>query len=101
MKLSWTRAALNKLIEIEEFIARDNPRRAEDFIDYLIERTSLISKNPEVGRIVPEIANITTRELLIRNYRVVHKVKVGAVDILTVFEGHKLPRRDEILDDPK
>ena len=100
MKLSWTPEALNRLVEIEEFIAQDSPERAEDFINYLIERVSLILDNPEIGRIVPEISNITIRELLIKNYRVVYRVKTTAIEILTVFEGHRLIRRDEIQSDP-
>ena len=101
MKLSWTREAVNRLVEIEEFIGQDSPGRAENFIDYLLERVSLIPSNPEIGRMVPEISNFTIRELLIKNYRVVYRVKMTAIEILTVFEGHRLLRRDEILNDPE
>jgi plasmid stabilization system protein ParE len=101
MKLSWTREAVKRLVEIEEFIAQDRPSRAENFIDYLLERVSLIPSNPEIGRMVPEISNITIRELMIKNYRVVYRVKMTAIEILTVFEGHRLLRRDEILNDPE
>jgi plasmid stabilization system protein ParE len=101
MKLSWTREALNRLIEIEEFIARDSPSRADDFIDYLLERVSLIPDNPEIGRIGPEISNIAIRELLIKNYRLVYRIKTTVIEIITVFEGHRLLRRDEILNVPE
>ena len=101
MKLSWTREALDRLIEIEEFIAQDSPKRAEDFVDYLIERTNLIPENPEIGRIVPEISNISIRELLLKSYRIAYRIKPAEIDILTVFEGHRLLRRDEILDEDK
>ena len=97
MKLSWTREALKKLIEIEEFIAQDSPNRAVDFIDHLVERSSLILDNPEIGRIVPEISNVSLRELLIESYRLVYRIKTTEIEILTVFEGHRLLRRDEIL----
>ena len=72
MKLSWTREALKKLIEIEEFIAQDSPNRAEDFIDHLVERSSLILDNPEIGRIAQEISNVSIRELVIKSYRLVY-----------------------------
>ena len=101
MKLSGTREALNRLIEIEEFIAQDSPSRAEDFIDYLLERASLIPDNPEIGRIVPELSNLAIGELLIKNYRLVYRIKTTVIEILTVFEGHRLQRRDEILNDPE
>ena len=99
MKLSWTREALSRLIEIENFIAQDSPKRAEDFITYLVERTNLIINNPEIGRIVPEISNASIREFLIKSYRIVYRVKTSEIEILTVFEGHRLLRRDEILND--
>lgn len=41
MKVVWTREALEKLTEIEKFIARDSPRRAEKFINYLVEQGKL------------------------------------------------------------
>lgn len=97
MKITWTREALNKLIEIEDFIAQDNPRRAEEFVDSLIERGELIKNNVRIGRIVPEISNTSIRELLIKNYRLVYQVQKSEIIILTVFEGHRLLRRDEIL----
>lgn len=97
MKLSWTREALNKLIEIEDFIAQGSPKRAEDFIDHLIERATLILDNPEIGRIIPEISNASIRELFIKNYRFVYRINISEIEILTVFEGHRLLRRDEII----
>ncbi len=97
MKLSWTREALNKLIEIENFIAQDSPARAEEFINDLLERTNILMDNPEIGRIVPEISNALIRELLIKHYRIVYRINISEIEILTVFEGHRLLRRDEIL----
>jgi plasmid stabilization system protein ParE len=44
---------------------------------------------------VPEI-NPEIRELLFRKYRIVYRVKKNTVEILTVFEGHRLLRVDEI-----
>ncbi len=101
MKLSWTPEALLRLIEMEEFMARDSPVRAEGFVDALVEKTSLILDNPETGRIVPEISNNSIRELLIKNYRVVYRVKASQIDILTVFDGHKFPGLDEIPGEPE
>lgn len=97
MKIVWTREALNKLIEIADFIAQDSPKRAEYFMTYLIDRTNLILNNPEIGRIVPEISTASIRELLIKNYRLVYRIKLSGIEILTVFEGHRLFRRDDII----
>lgn len=97
MKLSWTKEALIRLQEIEEYISRDNPVVAIDYVDRLISVAEKISDYPENGRIVPELSLENIRELLFENYRKVYLVKKNSVDILTVFEGHQLLKKEEIL----
>jgi len=96
MKVIWTREALQKLNGIEDFIGINNPERAEIFIIYLIEQGELISQNPKIGRIVPEILNPEIREIIVKKYRIVYKINKKNIIILTVFEGHRLLRIDEL-----
>lgn len=97
MRIFWTREALLRLQEIEEYISRDNPLAAIEFVDELISLAETIKDNPEKGRIVPELSLENIRELLHKNYRIVYLVKKNSVDILTVFEGHQLLKKEEIL----
>ena len=96
MPVIWTREALEKLSEIEEFIGSDSQKRAETFIDYLIERGELISENPKIGRVVSEISNPDIREIIVKKYRIVYRIKKEKIEILTVFEGHRLLRIDRL-----
>jgi len=96
MTVIWTREALEKLNEIEEFIGTDNPERAETFINYLIEHAESIAQNPNIGRTVPEILNPQIREVIVKKYRIVYRIKEEKIVILTVFEGHRLLRIDEL-----
>jgi len=75
MRIVWTREALDKLIEIEEFIAHDSSQRAEAFVNYLIERAESISQNLQIGWIVPEISNPEIREIIVPKYRIVFQFK--------------------------
>ena len=95
MKVIWSRQSLERLSEIEDFIARDSLERAERFVDYLIERCNSVSRNPQIGRIVPEISNPSIREIIAKKYRIIYKVQQDTIEILTVFEGHMLLRLDE------
>lgn len=97
MKLLWTKEAISNLHEIEKFIARDNLEAAIKFVDKLISLAETLVKNPSKGRIVPELSMESIREILYKNYRVVYILKQNSIDILTVFEGHKLLREDEII----
>jgi plasmid stabilization system protein ParE len=47
-----------------------------------------------MGRVVPELANPDIRELLFKKYRIVYRLKANCIEILTVFEGHRLLRVD-------
>ncbi|KAF0150363.1 MAG: plasmid stabilization system protein [Ignavibacteria bacterium] len=77
MKIFWTKEALLRLQDIEEYISRDNPIVAIEFIDKLISLAETLIDNPEKGRIVPELSLENIRELLHKNYRIVYLVKLG------------------------
>ena len=97
MKIIWTHEALQRLIEIENFISKDSPERAAIFIDSIIEHTeAALPGNPLMGRTVTDIFNPDIRELIFKRYRIVYKINKNNIDILTVFEGHRLLRIDEI-----
>jgi len=97
MKLFWTKEALLRLQEIEKYISIDNPAAAVEFIDKLITHAEKIPDNPVKGRIVPELSMRDVRELVYRNYRIVYLVRNNSVDILTVFEGHQLLKKEELI----
>lgn len=96
MNVTWTREAGENLIDLEEFIARDSVERAVRFVDALIGHTeSILADNPRSGRKVPEIGNPDMRELIYRGYRIVYRLHDDHIEILTVFEGHRLLRLNE------
>ena len=97
MKLYWTKEASVRLQKIEEFISRDNPQVAIEFTDKLISISETIPDNPEKGRIVPELSIEQIREILFKGYRIVYYRKETSIEILTVFEGHQLLKKEEIL----
>ena len=97
MKVIWTQEALAQLIEIEDFIANDSPKRAAEFVDEIIDHAeAILPDTPSIGRMVPEINNANIRELIFKKYRLVYRVNKKNIEILTVFEGHRLLRIDEI-----
>jgi len=97
MNVVWTRLAFKRLLEIEEFIAKDNPEAAQSHTDRLLSETGKLSAFPKMGRKLPEIPASDIRELVIRNYRVVYRVQHESIHILTVFESHKLFPKGDVL----
>jgi addiction module RelE/StbE family toxin len=96
MKIIWTQEALEQLTEIEDYISKDSPERATRFVDQLIDHAKSLSDKPRIGRTVPEIAHPDIRELIFKKYRIVYRLNEKCVEILTVFEGHRLLRIGEI-----
>ena len=96
MQLVWTREALERLTEIEAFISKDSQIRAVDFINYLIDQGETLKDHPKIGRVVPEVGNENIRELIAKKYRIIYRLSKERIEILTVFEGHRLLRSDEL-----
>jgi len=96
MKVTWTEQAWERLLEIERFVARDDPRAAARLVDKLIDRGDALAEHPERGRRLPELPESGLRELIVHNYRIVYRRTPKAVEMLTIFEGHRLLRPDEL-----
>lgn len=101
MRLVWTKEALLQLQKIEDYIAKDNPKNAIEFIDKLISISETIVDYPKKGRVVPELSIEYIRELLHKIYRIVFLIKKNSIEILTVFEGHQLLKKEEVLKNEK
>lgn len=98
MKVVWTATAVARLEAIEDFIARDDPAAAERFIEELLDVGEGLGDSPQRGRIVPELPGSALREVVHRGYRLVYRATATRVEVLTVFEGHRLLREEELGD---
>ena len=90
MKVFWTPRAIGDLKEVSRFIGKDNPHVARLFADKLKRRAESLSRFPKRGRIVSELGREDIREVIAGNYRIAYRVKKNSLDILTIFEGHRL-----------
>lgn len=95
MKVTWSEQALVRLVEIREFVAQDSPTAAQRLVASLVNRGDSLSRLSQRGRPVPGFEAQGLRELIDGNFRLVYRVKGGVVEILTVFERHRLlPEED-------
>ena len=75
---------------IGSFIAMDNPGAARRWVEALMALALRAAATPLAGRRVPEMANDSIREVFQRSYRLVYRVRDRRIEVLTVFEGHRL-----------
>jgi toxin ParE1/3/4 len=101
VKVHWTPDALTRLLEIEDHIARDNRIAAVKLTERLVARTRALGDFPKMGRRASDLPGDGCRELLEGNYRIIYRVRSNVVDVLTVFEGHRLPPDYELDEDPE
>lgn len=89
-RFRWSRRSERDLDEIEAYIAADDPVAAARWVDRLMERAQKAAWVPFSGRVVPELGRENIREVLLRTYRIVYRIEGSEVQVLTVFEGHRL-----------
>jgi toxin ParE1/3/4 len=56
----------------------------------LLSAAEYAAASPGAGRRVPELGRDDIREVLKGKYRIVYRVTAERVEVLTVFEGHRL-----------
>ncbi|MFH0344714.1 MAG: type II toxin-antitoxin system RelE/ParE family toxin [Chromatiales bacterium] len=62
MRANWTVRSLQRLQQIHDHIALDQPLNANRFVDRLTRRAETIALQPRAGRIVPEYQSDDIRE---------------------------------------
>jgi plasmid stabilization system protein ParE len=77
------------LAEIVRFISRDNPSAGERTGFRLIEAAESLREWPLRGRMVPERKQRDCREIILRPYRIVYRVKAekNLVEVLRFWHG--------------
>jgi toxin ParE1/3/4 len=75
---------------VGDYIARDNPVAAERWMRELMSVAERAASAPLAGRRVPELARDDVREVFKRTYRIVYRITEKRIEVLTVFEGHRL-----------
>ena len=97
MKIIWSPLAIERVSEIAEYIALDNPVAAEKWVDDIFDSVKRLKKFPKSGRMIPELQLEHFREIIFGNYRVIYRVEENQLSVLTVRHGKQVLPVDEIL----
>ncbi|MBL7066540.1 MAG: type II toxin-antitoxin system RelE/ParE family toxin [Candidatus Marinimicrobia bacterium] len=95
MKIIWSPLSVDQATEIAEYIAADNISASNEWVEKLFEIVEQLKTFPRSGRIVPEINEETIRKLLFGNYRIIYRIELKQISILTVRHNRQiLPESD-------
>lgn len=89
-EVRWTSQAADDLEAISDFIATDSPHYASLFAIDVLNAVEQLHVFPQSGRIVPEMRVPDIPEVVLGNYRIVHRIRGEIVEILTVWHGSRL-----------
>lgn len=89
-KIIWAPRALEDLKDARDFIALDNPKKAEMFVADIIDRIEKLARFEKLGRMIPEIGESRYREFIVSEYRVFHEIRDHDVLIFRVLHSKRL-----------
>ena len=89
-RLRWTPQALDDIVAICKFIARDSDHFARLFANKVFEKVKTLEAFPNVGRVVPESNQETIREIFHGNYRIIYRIRKDEVQVLTIHHSARL-----------
>jgi len=85
--LRWTEQAVDDLVGIRTFIARDSAAYAAAVVERLFTAVDQLRQFPDSGRVVPELQRPDIRELIRPPFRIVYRRTDDVIDVLTVFHA--------------
>jgi plasmid stabilization system protein ParE len=85
--LEWTAAAEVHLEEIRARIARDSPVNAERFIARIKKAVQNLKRFPASGEVLRYKEGEQLREIYVRSYRVIFRVRENSVRIIAVIHA--------------
>lgn len=85
----WTVGARDDLQELVEFISRDSITYAASMARRLIAATERLEQHPQSGRVVPEYDDPSIREIIVGNYRIVHRQSQQEIVVVAIVHGSR------------
>ncbi|WP_192244378.1 type II toxin-antitoxin system RelE/ParE family toxin [Mesorhizobium silamurunense] len=87
MNIVITDEALTDLEHIGDFIAKDNPSRADSFVAELVDHCFKLADMPRAFPLVPRYEHTGVRRLPHGNYLIFYHIGTDRIDILHILNG--------------
>ena len=85
----WSRRAADDLAAIAAYIASDSESYASAVVRTILKKTWVLAEYPLIGRVVPEFADDSIRELFAYSYRIIYRVTNDGVEVAAVVHGRR------------
>jgi toxin ParE1/3/4 len=89
-RLVWSPEAIEDIESIASYIERDSLWYAKAVATRIVEMAETIPEYPEIGRVVPEVADDAVRERFVYSYRIIYRIEPDRILIAAVVHGSRL-----------
>jgi plasmid stabilization system protein ParE len=89
VRVIWSPLAREQVADAFAYIAADRPGAALGWFERLVDAADALATLPDQGRIVPEAARESVREVLVDPYRLVYLREADQVVVLVVHHGRR------------
>jgi addiction module RelE/StbE family toxin len=89
-RIVWAPQALDDVQAIRDYLSRSSVQYATLITELIVTAVGRLERHPRSGRIVPEVGEPSLREVIVRDYRIVYRLRRDLAEILTVFHGARL-----------
>lgn len=86
-EIVWSALAAADLESIVEHIFRDSEFYAAAVARELVAAARSLASLSERGRVEPEYGNTSVRELIVRRYRLIYRVRSERVEVVRIIHG--------------
>lgn len=94
--IRFAESALSDLLAIKVWYAEQQvPEVGERFVAEIVAKIEMLSRHPELGRIVPEFGQTFLRELIHPPFRIVYRRDATRVRIVRVWRSERQLRLED------
>ena len=91
VKINWTEISLVDMKDLYGYISKDSVYYATITVNKIYNRVNILTRNPRIGRVIPEINDGLVRELVEGNYRIIYRIlSEQKIDILRIYHSARL-----------
>ena len=96
MKVRFLKSAMQDMLDIKQYISKDNPAAANRLIRTFKEKINRLKQFPYSDRMILETLEPNLREPVISNYRIMYQVSNKYVNVFAVYESHRQPLLEDL-----
>lgn len=86
MKLRYSSLAKTQLLNIKEYISKDNKKRAITHLQKIKEKIELLKSFPYLGKINTIKNKKNIRDYIILGYKIIYKINTNNILILAIYK---------------